>query len=691
MSERTDIDDEEKIDYFIRHLVDPTEIAQERFLCLVVERVRETAVSLAVLGLVTEGTRLLEILHSHGIPPFDLYELGPEKYSEDYDKSCYLAKGDTEKYAISVPPPRPDPFTRAVFAFAWEKTGSWPAWASPGPEPLESDDSDVSPDVEETTLDALERYARLCVCNRFGHTWREDDETLQLVSEMGSKGMNRASPHGPIPQRLRQFWLLWERMLAPWSMNQVVKSTGRALTLDLAVRLTFPQNRQGHGDTRQENDGGEQIPEDNEEEQDEDEVVDEFFLDDDEDAEKEISSEEIKDPEDAHQYNLNYIDSWGKATAENHYAQDQLPMLGCMRRLWQRGWFEHSTTTTNTLVKELDLDVDHIRRVAQTGCDMLTKRLETGPTRPYAGATVAELVRAIDENTRANAPYWPEHNSEEEIAADAGAMERDEDKITRPETLLRRPVPSHQEIADLEQKLELAAPLPEQYRAFLRATNGMGPIWWNETQLIRLLCPIADVGLADSTYWPVPIQLELLPDHHWFHPSIEWPMIRRSVRISQDTSHDGYVLLVEPKFVAEAKAAFFEVYDPLPEGEKGMLRRVVEEVYGSVDAFRKLEWGVVMWTAWFAEMIPYRDFAALLEDFAVGSQRKMRPWSRYWYPGIRKLNSYYYFPQNECNEDGEEGTVDIGKGNLLVHEDGTMSMGENVYPDNEFTRPEVFH
>ncbi|KAI8164357.1 hypothetical protein K4K49_012452 [Colletotrichum sp. SAR 10_70] len=614
MSERTGTDDEEKINYFTRHLVDPTEIAQERFLCLVVERVRETAVCLAVLGLVAEGTRLLEILHSHGIPPFDLYELGPEKRSEDYDKSCYLAKGDTEKYAISVPPPRPDPFTRAVFAFAWEKTGSCPAWASPGPEPLESDDSDVSPDGEETTLDALERYARLCVCNRFGHTWREDDETLQLVSEMGK---------------------------------------------------------------------------DNEEKQDQDEVIDEFFLDDD-DAGEDVSSKEIKDPEDAHQYNLNYTNSWGKAIAENHYAQDQLPMLGCMRRLWQRGWFEHNATTANTLVKELDLDVDHIRRVAQTGCDMLTKRLETGPTRPYADATVAELVRAIDENTRANAPYWPEHNSEERIAADAGAMERDEDKITRPETLLRRPFPSHREIADLEQKLELTAPLPEQYKAFLRATNGMGPIWWNETQLIRLLCPMADVGLADSSYWHVPIQLELLPDHHWLHPSIEWPMIRRSVRISQDTSHDGYVMLVEPKFVAEAKAAFFEVYDPLPEEERGMLRRVVEEVYGSVDAFRKLEWGVVLWTAWFAEMIPYRDFAALLEDFAVGSQRKMRPWSRYWYPGIRKLDSYYYLPQNECEEDGED-TVDIGKGNLVVHEDGTMSMGENVYPDNEFTRPEVFH
>ncbi|KAH0428507.1 hypothetical protein CcaCcLH18_08969 [Colletotrichum camelliae] len=691
MPERTDIGDEETIDYFTRHLVDPTEIAQERFLCLVVERVRETAVSLAVLGQVAEGTRLLEILHAHGIPPFDLYEVGPEKRSNDYGKSCYLAKGDIEKYAISVRPPRPDPFTRAVFAFAWEKAGSWPVWASPGSEPLQSDDSDVSPDGEETTLDALERYARLCVCNRFGHTWREDDETLQLVSEMGSKGMNRANPHGPIPHRLKQFWFLWERMLAPWSMNQVVKSTGRALTLDLAVRLTFPRRRQGQDSTRQQSYEGGQSSEESEESQDEDEVVDEFFLDNDDDAEEDVSSEEIRNPEDAHEYNLDYISSWGKAIAENHYAQDQLPMLGCMRRLWQRGWFEHNATTTNTLVKELNINVEHIRRVARTGCDMLIKRLETGPTRPYAGATVAELVRAIDENTRENAPYWPEHNSEERIAVNAGAMERDDDKIIRPDTLLRHPVPSHQDIADLEHKLELTAPLPEQYKAFLRATNGMGPIWWNETQLIRLLCPIADVGLADSNYWHIPILLELLPDHHWLHPSIEWPMIRRSIRVSQDTSNDGYVLLVEPKYVAEAKAAFFEIYDPLPEGEKSMLRRAVEEIYGSVDAFRKLEWGVVLWTAWFAEMIPYRDFTALLEDFAVGSQRKMRPWSRYWYPGIRKLNDYYYLPQNECKEDGEEGIVAIGKGNLVVNEDGTMSMGENVYPDNAFTKPEVFH
>ncbi|CAI0651768.1 unnamed protein product [Colletotrichum noveboracense] len=437
MSERTDIDDEEKINYFTRHLVDPTDIAQERFLCLVVERVRETAVSLAVLGLVAEGTRLLEILHSHGIPPFDLYELGPEKRSEDYDKSCYLAKGDTEKYAVSVPPTRPDPFTRAVFAFAWEKTGSWPAWVSPGPGPLETEDSDVSPDGEETTLDALERYARLCVCNRFGHTWREDNETLQLVSEMGSKGMNRANPHGPVPHRLRQFWLLWERMFAPWSMNQVVKSTGRALTLDLAVRLTFRRHRQDQDGTRQDSEI--------EEKQDQDEVIDEFFLDDDDDAEKDVSSEEIKDPEDAHQYNLNYINSWGKAIAENHYAQDQLPMLGCMRRLWQRGWFEHNATTNNTLVKELDIDVDHIRRLAQTGCAMLTKRLETGPNRPYAGATVAELVRAIDENTRANAPYWPEHNSEERIAADAGGRDgegRGQDHKARDAAAASRPVSS---------------------------------------------------------------------------------------------------------------------------------------------------------------------------------------------------------------------------------------------------------
>ncbi|KAL0934088.1 uncharacterized protein CTRU02_210887 [Colletotrichum truncatum] len=688
MSSETD-DGDDKINFFIRHLVDPTGIAQERCLSLVIERVRETAVNLAVLGEVTRGTRLLEILDSHGIPPFDLQEYGPEKSSEDYAKCWNTAKGGTDQdYILNVSTDRSDPYTRAVFAFAWEKLGTWPAWATPAPAPLppgsapSPTDTDSTQTSGETTMDALERYSRSCVCNRFGHPWRQDQDTLKLVSEMGNTGKNRANPHGPIPGRLRGFWLLWERMLAPWCMNQVVKSTGRVLALDLSIRLCFPDECDLAEDERREGGGNLREKEDKKVkgEEEEEEVVEEFFLDDDE-----VEKKEKEENEDLYQQSKEHVASWGRFIAHQHQAQDQLPMLGSMRRLWQKGWF--TDPEYNSFLKELDLDLDHVRKVADAGCEMLVKRLERGPDRVYAGATISELVRAIDRNTRANAPYYPDHNSDERIVALAGHKEMDEDKVNRPSTLLRLPVPTHQEITELEERLEVTAPLPDQYKAFLRTTNGMGPIWWNETQLIRLLCPISNVEVSED--WEVPIQLELLPSRS-LEPTIEWPLLRRSISVSNRYGN-GDVFLVEPKLVAEAKAVFFEVYDALPEAGKAKLRREVEEVYGTLEAFRELEWAVLLWTDWFAEMLSYRDFAALLEDFAVGSQRKMRPWSMYWSPDVRKMSGFFYLPQDELGEDEDGPTVQPGKGNLVVHADGTMSMGENVYPDNAFTTPQVDH
>lgn len=236
--------------FFLRHLTDPTSIAEETSVSKVIQHVRETAVCLAVLGQVDHGTGLLTILHAHGIPPFDLREFGPEVFSEDFDRCRTLGKGCDENgssstYEVPVNPPRADPFTRIVFAFGWEHVGRWPRWATPVPKPFSSSSSSTdgqqarssSDDGRDAALDALEQYARTLVCNRFAPTWREDEKTYELARELALGQDNRANPHGPIPMRLAGFWGLWERMLAPWQMNQVVKATGRVLALDLSVRL----------------------------------------------------------------------------------------------------------------------------------------------------------------------------------------------------------------------------------------------------------------------------------------------------------------------------------------------------------------------------------------------------------------------------------------------------------------------
>ncbi|WYZ35741.1 hypothetical protein EsH8_X_000388 [Colletotrichum jinshuiense] len=653
------------MDFFVRHLADPTAIDQEPSLSNVVERVRETAVCLAVLGQVDYGTQLLGILHSHGVPPFDLREFGPEVRSDEFAQCRSLAKGGTD-YAVPVSPPRPDPFTRIVFAFAWEHTGTWPSWATPAPEPVSSNFNTAGGRAEqdnEADLDALERYARILVCNRFGPVWREDEETYKLVCDLARGQINRANPHGPIPLRLCGFWALWERMLAPWPMNQVVKATGRVLALDLAVRLA---GRDTEDDSEEDGKVGEGS---------EKEVIDEFLADD--------IEEENGDDDD--------VEAWGRSIANLHTAQDQMPMLGSMRALWNCGWF--TDPDKNALVKFLGLDVAEIRRVANTGCDMLAKRLKYGPTRPYEGYTVSELVREIDKNTRTNAPYVSDEEAQDrqawltETTVD-GTMQRDEDKVFRPATLLRHPTPSHQEITELEGRLEVSAPLPDQYKSFLRTTNGMAPIWWNESQLLRLLAPISKVEVDDDEL-PPSLSIELLSGRGLDGSnSIDWPLIPRAICVSEG-GHDGHVWLIEPKYVKQAKDAFFQVYESRPEDGKRLLRREVEEVYGSIEAFRELEWAVLLWTAWFADTTPYRDFGALLEGLAVGSQRKLHLWSLNFEPNTRKLSPYFYLPSDEWNSYTDGRNVENGKGNVIVPGDGTMCMGDNIYPDNAITKPKV--
>ncbi|KXH64576.1 hypothetical protein CSAL01_04665 [Colletotrichum salicis] len=334
--------------FFLRHLTDPTSIAEEPSLSKVVQHVRETAVCLAVLGQVDHGTGLLTILHAHGIPPFDLREFGPEGFSEDFGRCRTLGKG-------------------------FDGNGS------------------------STT-----------------HESEEEESAIEL---------------------------------------------------------------------------------------------------------------------------------WGRTIATLHTAQDQMPMLGSMRELWRYGWF--TNPSKNALVKHLDIDLAQIREAADAGCEMLRRRLGHGPERPYEGYTIAELARAIDENARANAPYAPDE---------------------------------------------------------LRDRGGYAP-------------PLSKVIVQDDEL-PPSIQLELLPSRDLADGTcITWPLLRRIICISEG-GYDGDLWLVEPKYVAEAKDAFFQIYDHASDQDRRLLRREMEEVYGSIDGFRKLEWGLLVWTSWFTEMVPYRDLSALTDELA---------------------------------------------------------------------------
>ncbi|RYP52791.1 hypothetical protein DL768_002114 [Monosporascus sp. mg162] len=261
-----------------------------------------------------------------------------------------------------------------------------------------------------TALHYLEEHARHAVCNRFAPEWQEDETTFIKAMDLAHKQENRANPHSRIPSRHVTIWSLWERMMSPWQFNQLMRATGRVLALDLAVRLGLNED----------------------------------------------------------------IDCLGGWIARRHYCEDQVPMLGSMRRLWRAGWF--TNPAKNTIVKELGIDLEKVKNIAQNGCDMLVKRLGEGPLRPYAETTYTDLIRAIDVNTRANGAYDSYAYPSKSVDKDGEPGPANPEKASRPDTLLNLPPVTDTEISELEARLGLDEPLPAPYKEFLRITNSLSAI-----------------------------------------------------------------------------------------------------------------------------------------------------------------------------------------------------------------------
>ncbi|KAF5986679.1 hypothetical protein FCOIX_1493 [Fusarium coicis] len=83
--------------FLLRHVDDEPSIADARSLTQAIRKIIQTAANFAVVGEVDGASRLLEILKSRGIDPFQ------------YSDSDY-------------------PFLKPCMFFAWEATPSWPSW-----------------------------------------------------------------------------------------------------------------------------------------------------------------------------------------------------------------------------------------------------------------------------------------------------------------------------------------------------------------------------------------------------------------------------------------------------------------------------------------------------------------------------------------------------------------------------------
>jgi hypothetical protein len=158
--------------------------------------------------------------------------------------------------------------------------------------------------------------------------------------------------------------------------------------------------------------------------------------------------------------------------------EEQVEQLACSRIAWKK----LLATPSRPILDLLQIHPAKLRPAVTRTLQMAEHRLEHGPKRRYKGERFIEkLAHAVSANTFHNCPY--------DVLA---AYRPPEKPRSRPEDAngLLRPPCSSSEIEGLEKRLGVT--LPEDYKEFLSATNGLESMW-NGQNLVDYLVKAEDV------------------------------------------------------------------------------------------------------------------------------------------------------------------------------------------------------
>ncbi|KAF2100196.1 hypothetical protein NA57DRAFT_54295 [Rhizodiscina lignyota] len=165
-----------------------------------------------------------------------------------------------------------------------------------------------------------------------------------------------------------------------------------------------------------------------------------------------------------------------------------------------------------------------------------------------------------------------------------------------PKTLFKNPATA-QEIATLEDRLGIA--LPNDYKEFLAISNGFGSGhledgiyngYYPEPELFS----VDKVNWNSEPYFQLPIDLLELP-YEIIGLASSFPDFDRVLEIGVRDVENTW--LVRPELVERARVAYMEMYEKADDQQKKIIERAIEEFVGSKEAFEKLEWCCVRWSA----------------------------------------------------------------------------------------------
>jgi hypothetical protein len=269
-----------------------------------------------------------------------------------------------------------------------------------------------------------------------------------------------------------------------------------------------------------------------------------------------------------------------------------LRTLAQSKRVWE-------VVKTGEVEKAVGVDARELQELGRLAEETFRRRFEEGRQRPVVLA-MEEMARRISENTQRNErarKQWLE-------------WWLPEDENAEMPSLLRAPA-SEDVITALEESL--AIKLPEDFKAFLRISNGFGESWDGHWLDAPLFSAEEVRWFDDDDDYMEDIMLDLIECQvHFFADYETWPKVGRAIHIGREDAK--CIWLIPPVTVSKVRDAYLALIDG--DESSGDLQREITAAIGSfcgsVEAFKECEWCVVELKR--TELKGHRSFEAYMAE-----------------------------------------------------------------------------
>ncbi|KAF2832875.1 hypothetical protein CC86DRAFT_364887 [Ophiobolus disseminans] len=254
---------------------------------------------------------------------------------------------------------------------------------------------------------------------------------------------------------------------------------------------------------------------------------------------------------------------------------------------------------SGVVARQLGVDDAKLFAAAEDIVETVRIRIENGRQKgDHEGRPIKELLEILVKNTKKH----------------AGSLYKESQKDP-PKSYLHNPA-TEQDINDMEQRLKIP-PLPADYKEFLLVSNGLEPVY-NGLGMTAPLSNTQNVVLS-SLPGPVAVPLQLVQDSSGTAQLIreagynEWPSATKHIEIGR--TYEPAYLLTDPSDVKATIKAYKNALasDEVSDVMKAETTRAIEDLYGSMEAFEKLEWAM-MFTVDFDPGWPVGTLRSWLEE-----------------------------------------------------------------------------